>query len=187
MCRLYSAVSLIVVSLFRRFRTVLGEAMKFGVVGAANVVINFLVFLALAVTICTGSELKANVVATVVATTTSYVMNRYWTFRDRPKSTPRREYPLFFLFNAAGLAIELAVMGLAKYGLGLTSLTALTIAKGAGIGLGTIFRFWTYRSFVFAARPAPTLGTQSPVPVEELETESLKIKAPVGSAPARVS
>ncbi|HEY8472896.1 MAG TPA: GtrA family protein [Natronosporangium sp.] len=140
---------------YRRWRTLIGEAWRFGIVGAANVVINFVVFNALALTLFSGSELKANVAATAVATTTSYLMNRGWTFRHRKTSRISREYVLFFAFNAAGLAIELGVMGAAKYGLGLTTLWALNFAKAAGLGLGTIFRFWTYRTFVFAGKPAP--------------------------------
>jgi putative flippase GtrA len=132
-----------------------GEAWRFGVVGAANVVINFVVFNALALTLFPDGELKANVVATAFATTTSYLMNRSWTFRHRKTTRIPREYVLFFLFNAAGLAIELAVMGAAKYGLGITALWALNVAKALGLGLGTVFRFWTYRTFVFSGTPGP--------------------------------
>jgi len=139
---------------YRRWRQLIGEAWRFGIVGAANVGVNFVVFNALALTLFPSGELKANIVATAVATTTSYLMNRGWTFRHRKTSRVPREYVLFIVFNAAGLAIELAVMGAAKYGLGLTSLLALNLAKAAGLGLGTVFRFWTYRSFVFAGRPA---------------------------------
>ena len=46
-------------------------------------------------------------------------MNRHWTYRDRPKSAMRREYSSSSLFNATGLVIELAVLGVAKYGLGI--------------------------------------------------------------------
>lgn len=151
---------------FRRWRAVIGEAWRFGIVGAANVVINFVVFNALVLSIFPGGELKANVVATAVATTTSYLMNRGWTFRHRRTSRIPREYLLFFLFNAGGLAIELGVMGAAKYGLGLTTLFALNFAKAAGLGLGTVFRFWTYRTFVFAGpqqRPAVTPTTSTSV------------------------
>jgi putative flippase GtrA len=132
----------------------IGEAWRFGIVGAGNLVINFVLFNALALTLFPSGELKANIVATAFATTTSYLMNRGWTFRHRKTSRVPREYILFFLFNAVGLAIELAVMGAAKYGLGLTSLWALNLAKVAGLSLGTVFRFWTYRTFVFAGRPA---------------------------------
>jgi putative flippase GtrA len=154
-----------------RWRQLTGEAVKFGIVGIANVVINFLVFNLLALTVLTGGELKANIVATAVTVTTSYLMNRHWTFRHRTRESARRERTLFLLFvvfNVAGLAIELAVMGLAKYGVGLTGLLALNIAKAAGIGLGTIFRFWTYRTFVFvrraAARAQPAPAPQATAP-----------------------
>src|SRR5690606_10849034 len=140
---------------WHRWRSLVGEAWRFGVVGATNVVINFVVFNALALTLFSGGELKANIVATVFATTSSYLLNRGWTFRHRKTSRSSREYVLFFVFNAAGLAIELAVMGAAKYGLGLTGLWALNVAKGAGLGLGTVFRFWTYRTFVFDAVEPP--------------------------------
>jgi putative flippase GtrA len=165
---------------YRRWRTLIGEAWRFGVVGAANVVVNFVVFNALAVTIFPGGELKANVVATAVATTTSYAMNRRWTFRHRKTSRIPREYVLFFVFNAAGLAIELGVMGAAKYGLGLTSLWALNFAKAAGLGLGTVFRFWTYRSFVFAGESAA--ATAEPTAAVEPAAATADAVAPTSPA-----
>jgi putative flippase GtrA len=145
-----------------------GEFAKFGTVGVINTVLNYAVFNALILTIFAQGQLKANVIATVIATTASYFMNRHWTYRDRPKSALRREYALFFVFNLAGLVIELGVLALSKYGLGLTSLLALNIAKTFGLGLGTIFRFWAYRTFVFpvaALNPAAVPG--QPVAVEQ--------------------
>ena len=113
----------------QRWQKFVHEAFKFGVVGGINTVINYAVFNALALTVFRDGQLKASVVATLVATCTSYLMNRHWTFRHRPRSTRRREYLLFFTFNIAGLGIELAVMALAKYGLGLTTLTAVAIRR----------------------------------------------------------
>jgi putative flippase GtrA len=147
---------------YRRWRILVGEAWRFALVGSFNVGINFVVFNALVIVVFSGSELKANVIATAFATTSSYLMNRSWTFRHRKTSRIPREYVLFFLFNGVGLAIELAVMGAAKYGLGLTALWALNLAKLAGLGLGTVFRFWTYRTFVFAGRPALAAGAPEP-------------------------
>jgi putative flippase GtrA len=139
-----------------RWQKFIREALKFGIVGGANTIINYAVFNALALTVFVNGQLKANVIATVVATITSYLMNRHWTYRDRPKSAMRREYVLFFLFNATGLAIELGVLGLAKYELGFTGLLALNVAKTGGVVLATIFRFWSYRTFVFRPIPAAT-------------------------------
>jgi len=136
-----------------RWQRFVHEALTFGAVGGINTVINYAVFNTLALTIFTDGQLKATVVAAVVATTSSYFMNRHWTYRDRPKSALRREYALFFMFNATGLIIELGVLASAKYGLGITGLLALNIAKTGGLAIGTVFRFWAYRTFVF--RPAP--------------------------------
>jgi putative flippase GtrA len=137
-----------------RWQKLIREAAKFGIVGGVNFAINFAVFNALVLTVMRGGELKANVIATVIATTTSYLMNRHWTYRDRPKASMRREYVLFFLFNGIGLGIELGVLGAFKYGLGLESLLALNVAKFGGQVFGTIFRFWSYRTFVFRKVPA---------------------------------
>ncbi len=42
---------------------------------------------------------------------------------------------------------------ISHYGLGFTSTLADNVATVVGIGLGTLFRFWTYRKFVFAGEP----------------------------------
>jgi putative flippase GtrA len=152
------------------WQKLLHEALKFGVVGGINTVINYAVFNALALTIFADGQLKATVIATVVATITSYFMNRHWTYRDRPKSALRREYLLFFLFNGTGLLIELGVLGLAKYGLGIDSLLALNIVKTVGLLVGTVFRFWAYRTFVFRTAPTrPATATVDGAVISELD------------------
>jgi putative flippase GtrA len=133
-----------------RWQKLVREALKFGVVGGINTVVDFIVFnLLLPI-----GPLKANVVSTVVATTTSYGMNRHWTYKDRLRSALRREYALFFLFNLVGFLIQSLVLGVVKYGLHFTEDTgrlALNIGKAAGIGVAMVFRFWAYRTFVFKA------------------------------------
>lgn len=177
-----------------RWQKFIHEALKFGVVGGANTVINYVVFNALALTIFVNGQLKATVVATIVATITSYLMNRHWTYKDRPKAALRREYTLFFLFNATGLAIELGVMAVAKYGLGLNGLIAINIAKTVGVLLGTAFRFWSYRSFVFRPAPAPVSGDTQVAeglaeldPTAELAEAMSEFEHPARTASARAS
>ncbi|MEV0156227.1 GtrA family protein [Micromonospora sp. NPDC050686] len=153
-----------------RWQKFIHEALKFGIVGGINTVINYAVFNALALTVFRDGQLKATVIATIVATITSYLMNRHWTYRDRPKSAMKREYALFFLFNASGLVIELGVLAAAKYGLGITSLLALNVAKTAGVLLATLFRFWSYRTFVFQPAPAHAEQTWHDVPRDEWDT-----------------
>ncbi|MEU5904370.1 GtrA family protein [Micromonospora sp. NPDC047467] len=158
-----------------RWQKFINEALKFGIVGGINTVINYAVFNALALTVFADGQLKATVIATIVATITSYLMNRHWTYRDRPKSALRREYVLFFLFNATGLLIELGVLAAAKYGLGMNSLLALNLAKTVGVLLATLFRFWSYRTFVFqpiapAEADEKTAPTWHSIPRDEWDT-----------------
>ncbi|MFU8852129.1 GtrA family protein [Micromonospora sp. SL1-18] len=150
-----------------RWQKFIHEALKFGIVGGVNTVINYAVFNALALTAFRDGQLKATVVATIVATITSYLMNRHWTYRDRPKSALRREYTLFFLFNLTGLIIELGVLGAAKYGLGVTSLLTLNVAKTGGVLLATVFRFWSYRTFVFQPPPQDAAENWHSIPRDE--------------------
>jgi putative flippase GtrA len=141
-----------------RLRALAPEALRFGAVGLANTVLYFVIFnLAMGIGV-----VKAAVIATVVTTTLSYLANRHWTYRHRPKSALRREYTLFFAFNLAGMVIQAGVVGIGKYGLGLSEETdriAFNVATCIGIGLATLFRFWSYRTMVF--RPATT--TADPV------------------------
>ncbi len=121
----------------------------FAVVGAVNTVLDFGIFYLL---ISLG-PLKANVVSTIVATTSSYLMNRYWTYRDRVGGQAvHREYLLFFAFNLVGLGIQEVILGLARYGFGFDEgahSVALLLFKLAGVAVAMVFRFWAYRTFVF--------------------------------------
>lgn len=167
-----------------RWQKFLKEALKFGAVGGANTVLNYVLFNALVLTVLADGQLKATVFATIVATTSSYFMNRHWTFRDRSKLAMRREYSLFFLFNAAGLVIELGVLAVAKYGLDIHSLLALNLVKTVGLALGMAFRFWSYRTFVFRPQPTGVAHQHHLDPVAEIVDA---LEEPTPSSPAPVS
>jgi len=132
-----------------KWRAITGEFAKFGTIGVINLFVNLAVSNLLWLTVLRTGEVKAKAIATIVATTCAYFMNRHWTYRDRPKSTLRREYSLFFLFNLVGFIIEVTVVYIAKYGFHETHLVVLNLVTGFGIVLGTIFRFWAYRTHVF--------------------------------------
>jgi putative flippase GtrA len=163
-----------------RWHGITKELAKFGTIGVVNLVINFAVFNFLWLTVLRSGEVKAKAAATIVATTCAYFMNRHWTYRDRPKSTIRREYSLFFFFNAVGLLIEVTVVAAAKYGFGLTHIVVLNLCGALGILLGTVFRFWAYRTHVF--RPAdPGLETE-PIPVDAVGSITPVLVAPLPTA-----
>jgi putative flippase GtrA len=138
--------------LYERFRQLVHELAKFGVVGAiaflvAAVGTNLLHFRA------GMGPLMSNVIATIAATFVAFIGNRYWTFRHRQGSTMVREYALFFLLNGIGLGIQLVCIGFTYYLLGLHDKLAYNVALIFGIGLGTLFRFWSYRHWVWLAPP----------------------------------
>ena len=97
---------------------------------------------------------RASIVATVVAIAFNYVGFRYFTYRDRDKSGRTKELTLFLLFSLVGLVIENGVLYAATYGFGWDSPLQSNVFKFLGIGIATLFRFWSYRTWVFRALPA---------------------------------
>jgi putative flippase GtrA len=163
------------------------EATIFGVIGLLNVVLYLAIFNA---TIFIGA-VKATVIATVVTTTLSYLANRHWTYRNRPRTALRREYTLFFAFNLVGMLIQATVVGVGKYGLGFNEhhdRLELNIATNVGIALATVFRFWAYRTLVFKTEPAvavvdiPAKPAARPAARIEADTVDLAAALPPGRA-----
>jgi putative flippase GtrA len=134
-----------------RLRRLVRELAKFGTVGAFGVLVNVAVF-NLCIRALDLATVRSGVIATAVAIGTNYVGNRYWTYRHADKNRVRRELSLFLVFSGVGLVLENGVLALSHYGLDFTSPLADNIAKNVvGLGLGTVFRFWSYRTWVFRA------------------------------------
>ncbi|GAA1588259.1 putative flippase GtrA [Actinoplanes couchii] len=143
----------------------IGELFRFGAVGGTA----FLVDLAL-YNLLLGQDLEtlsAKAVSTTIATTIAFLGNRFWTWRDAgDHAGMARQYTTFFVLNLIGLGISLACLAISHYGLGSVwapaqSRLADNIAGlGVGTALGTLFRFWSYRRYVFRVDAAP--AEQSP-------------------------
>ena len=98
--------------------------------------------------------LTAKAISVAVATIVTYAGNRHWTWRHRAWSSTHREFAVFVLLNAVGMAIALACLAMSHYAFGLTSPLADNLsANGVGLALGTAFRFWAYPRWVFRATP----------------------------------
>ncbi|MFF6778345.1 GtrA family protein [Streptomyces sp. NPDC012637] len=129
------------------------EVAKFGVVGGLGVLVNLGVF-NLVRHVTELPVVRASIIATAVAILFNYVGFRYFTYRDRDKSGRTKELALFLLFSVAGMVIENGVLYAATYGFGWDTPLQSNFFKFFGIGVATLFRFWSYRTWVFRALPA---------------------------------
>jgi len=136
-----------------RLAVLFRELVKFGAVGGAGVVVNFAVF-NLVRHWTEVPVVRASIIATVVATGTNYLGYRYFTYRDRDKQGRTKELTLFLLFSAVGLVIENGLLYVATYGFHWDSPLQSNVFKFLGIALATLFRFWSYRTWVFRTLPA---------------------------------
>ncbi|MGW0469462.1 GtrA family protein [Streptomyces sp. NPDC003027] len=129
------------------------EFAKFGAVGGVGLLVDLGVF-NLVRHLTDLPVVRASIIATVVAIAFNYVGFRYFTYRDRDKSSRTRELTLFFLFSVVGLVIQNGILYAATYGFGWDSPLQSNFFKFFGIGVATLFRFWSYRTWVFRTLPA---------------------------------
>lgn len=129
------------------------EVAKFGAIGLVAYVIDVGIFNLLLHNSLSEKPLTAKTISAILATTVAYFGNRFWTFRSRARTSYRREYLLFLLLNGVGMGIQLACLAISHYLLGFTSTLADNVSgNGFGLILGTLFRFWSYRKWVFLAQ-----------------------------------
>ncbi|NDE48283.1 MAG: GtrA family protein [Actinobacteria bacterium] len=97
-----------------------------------------------------SKPLTASIISGIVSIFFAYLGNRHWTWRDRARSGARREMSLFFIINGIALIFNVVCLAISRYVLGFESALADNIAANViGVGLGTLFRFWSYRTIVF--------------------------------------
>jgi putative flippase GtrA len=162
--------------LYARFRHLIHEAAKFGIVGG----VGFIVTLG-------GTDLlhfdlglgkyTAVTLAVVVATVVTFFGNRYWTYRHRTHAGTTRESVLFFVMNGVGLLIQYACIGIVVDGFGQSGHLAFNLANFTGVVFGTIFRFFAYRHWVWKAPVEAVLEGH-----EELEPTTAQAVAPTASS-----
>jgi putative flippase GtrA len=149
-----------------RFGHLVHELGKFGTVGAVSYLVDLVVFNVFRDSL---GSMWAKVLSTALAATLAFAGNKLWTWRHRDHAKLHRAYALYFVFNAIGLAISLACLWFSRDVLGgqwpdvfRTRLADNVSAMVVGMTLGTIFRFWSYRTFVFVAREAPSVAESAP-------------------------
>jgi putative flippase GtrA len=173
-------------ALGRRLAQLYAEAGKFGAIGLVALAIEITLYDAC---LLTGvNSMVANAVSTVVAASAAFAGNRYWTWRDRAHTGLRREYLLYFFLNAIGLLITMSCLWLSHDLLGqwwpkvFQNIIADNVAaKGVGMALATLFRFWAYRRWVFPESVATVPGVDlTPPELAQPELALLEVDNPLG-------
>jgi putative flippase GtrA len=131
-----------------RYQRLARELLAFSFAGVVNTAFGFLLFNLL---FSSMGSLWANAVSTAGGTATSFVLNRYITYRHRPRRALRQELPLFVAVNLVGLGIQQGVMALAKVAFNLQSTDRLeyNLVRVVSVAIGTVFLLLCYRYLVF--------------------------------------
>ena len=148
------------------------ELVKFAVVGGITYVVDITLFTLFKTTVLEPKPVTAKIMAVLVATIVSYVLNREWSFRTRGGRERHHEATLFFLVCGIGLVINTIPLWISRYVLELrvpeVSLLAQEAADFASANvIGTLlamaFRWWAFRRYVF---PDENARRQIPAPAE---------------------
>jgi putative flippase GtrA len=134
------------------------ELLKFAIVGGTTFVIDNGIWYLLKLTILEEKPVTAKIIAIIVATIVSYILNREWSFRTRGGRERHHEAALFFLFSGIGVALNSLPLYISRYGLNLEVphvsrfvQEVADFASGSIIGmlLAMFFRFWAFKRWVF--------------------------------------
>jgi len=129
------------------WRILVKEIAAFGVVGAVGLVVDIGLF---NIFLHHPSAPVAKTISTLVATVVTYVGNRHLSFSHRARTKLGREAGFFFAINLVALVVSVGVLWLFAHPFGYRSdKFVLNVVNLFTIGLGTIFRFWAYKRFVF--------------------------------------
>ncbi len=148
------------------------ELVKFALVGGITYIVDITLFTVLKMTVLEPKPVTAKIVAVLVATIVSYVLNREWSFRTRGAVPCRPEASLFFLVCGIGLVINATPLWLSRYVLDLqVPQVSLLVQEAADFAsanvIGTLlamaFRWWAFRKYVF---PDENVRRQVPVPAD---------------------
>ena len=157
-------------------RPLITQLVRFSLVGGIGFIIDIAIFNTLRLTVLAPDVIEtgpliAKVISTSVAIASNWLGNRYWTFAPTRRPQVAREGTAFALVSIGGMLIGLACLWISHYVLGYTSVLADNISGNIiGLALGTAFRFWLYRTWVFApqrntgpAAAPPSGATERPV------------------------
>ncbi len=153
------------------FKPLIVKFVKFGVVGASGMVVDYGV-LFLMHNIFGLGDILANTISFTCAATSNYILNRIWTFRSHEKQVSV-EYLKFIGVSIVGLLINNGVLLLCKtlwpdlyeqvfFNLGSQPITGLYLFKLLASAVTTVWNFFGNMLFTFRQKtPSPSTPQES--------------------------
>jgi len=152
------------------------ELIRFAVVGGASFAITMTINYGLKFTVLRTHPVTALMIGVLVATIFSYVANREWSFHTRGGRERHHEAALFFLVSGVALVLNALPQLVSRYvlhlqepNLGAFGVEVADFVSGVVIGtlLGTAFRWWAFKKWVFPEeaarlRKVQTTGADDP-------------------------
>ena len=133
-----------------RLRTELGKFFGVGLMAYLVAVGGFNLLVHLDSAPLKSKPLTASILSGALSILVAYFGNRHWTWKERQRSGASREITLFFIINLISLSFTVICLAISRYILGFDSAVADNISANViGVGIGTLFRFWSYRTIVF--------------------------------------
>lgn len=127
------------------------QFLRFGVVGTAGFLVDTAALyagLALGLGLYSGRA-----VSYLVAASTTWALNRAWTFRTAPRAPMARQWALFLVVNLLGFACNYGTYAALVATMPLVAAHPV-IGVAAGALAGMVGNFWLSRRFVFNAAAA---------------------------------
>lgn len=128
-------------------RALIGQALRFGTVGVIGFVVDTATVYA--AHFLAGADLyTAGALAYLVAATTTWALNRAWTFADAPRDRPARQWAVFVAVQLLGFALNRGTYAALVTFLPLAAANpVIAVAAGSIAGMGV--NFLTAKLIVF--------------------------------------
>ena len=110
-----------------------GEILRFYIVGAIGLVINYIVSSYFFIYL-NFDHIQSSILGIIVSLSSNFLLNKIWTFQDNNMKINiiLKQYVKYFIFNSVGVVIQLSIVfGLGKTNIdyGIIILTAISIAS----------------------------------------------------------
>ena len=134
-----------ILSLIQRIYQNKGEILRFYIVGAIGLVINYIVSSYFFIYL-NFDHIQSSILGIIVSLSSNFLLNKIWTFQDNNMKIKiiLKQYLKYFIFNSVGVVIQLSIV----FGLGKTNIDYGIIILIA-ISIASILNYIVNKKFIF--------------------------------------